>query len=292
MEPVAPTQLTIVNGVNDYDAVRLCFLPYPDGDAAKVSPWPAGGQGLAFAAGVAVEPISDAIPPDTDVHAFVIGGNLAVTAGKTCAQVFALAEGPSPPVVVAPLAILPASAFQSDRSLLVVTTGCLGGPGHTDPSEELACGEGYTADAPNAGLVALGMSRIKTPGKVALQVVHAAAPMPAVDIRIRTGAQTPTEWLVASDLTPGAIGPKPPFDTLSASNFGVIDSSQILTTAPGDSFATSATTLGSIFAKSSIKSADFVNGEGFVLVAVGGYPGAAPGAWWHSLTYALVRGDP
>src|SRR5690242_16122543 len=49
VEPSGPTQLTIVNGVNDYDAIRLCFVPYPDGDGSEVSPWPAGAQGLTFA---------------------------------------------------------------------------------------------------------------------------------------------------------------------------------------------------------------------------------------------------
>lgn len=292
VEPAGPTQLTIVNGVNDYDAIRLCFVPYPDGDGSSVSPWPSGGQGLAFAQGLAVKPITEAITPGTDVHAFVIGGDLAATSGKTCAQVFALASAPSPTVIVAPLAVLPASAFTSDRSLLLAATGCLGGPTHTAPSQEIACGVGYKPDAPTASLVALGMSRIKTPGKVSLQAVHASAALPPVDLRIKTGGQAPTEWLFAPDLTFGAVGPKLPFDSLSVSGFGVLATTQIITTSPGAVSPTSATLLSSIFAKSAIKEADFADGEGFVLVAVGGYPGAAAGPWWHTLTYALVRGDP
>jgi hypothetical protein len=116
--------------------------------------------------------------------------------------------------------------------------------------------------------------------------------MPVIDVRLKSGGQAGTEWLIVPELTPGAIGPKPPFSKLPVAGFGAIESAQILTMAPGDSSPTSATTMSSIFAKSSIQSADIVNGAGFVLVAVGGYPGAAPGPWWHALTYALVRGDP
>jgi hypothetical protein len=292
IEPSGPTKLTLVNGVNDYDAVRLCFLPFPGDTGETESPWPPGGQGLAFAAAQVIDPIASVIPEGSDVHTYVIGGNLDVTVGKTCAEVFELAQGASPPVVVAPLPVLPKSAFTADKSLLLVTTGCLGGPGHTDAAEALACGASYTAETPTAGLVALGMSRIKTPSRVSLQAAHAAVALPTVDIRVRTGTQEPKDWIIAPLLSHGSIGPKPPFDSLRSSGFGSIEASHILTTVPGDTYPTSATSMSSIFAKSSIKAADFLDGEGFVLVAVGGYPGTAAGPWWHALTYALVRGDP
>jgi hypothetical protein len=292
VEPSGPTKLTLVNGVNDYDAVRLCFLPFPGDSGEGESPWPPGGQGLAFAGAQVIDPIPSVIPEGSDVRTYVIGGNLDVTVGKTCAEVFDLAEGASPPVVVAPLPVLPKSVFTADKSLLLVTTGCLGGPGHTDAAEALACGASYTAETPNPGLVALGMSRIKTPSHVSLQAAHAAVALPTVDIRVRTGTQEPKDWIIAPFLSHGSIGPKPPFDSLRSSGFGSIEASHILTTVPGDTYPTSATAMSSIFAKSSIKAADFVDGQGFVLVAVGGYPGTAAGPWWHALTYALVRGDP
>lgn len=290
VEPSGPTQLTIVNGVNDYDAVRLCFVPYPGGGAA--SPFPAGDKGIPFATGVVVDPITSVIPAATDVNTFVIAGNLTATSSKSCAEAIALAEGANPPVVVASLGVLPASAFTSDRSLLLATTGCLGGPGHTDESQALGCGASYTLDTPTAGLVALGMSRIKSPDAVSLQVAHASTALPTVDIRVRTGGQEQSERLVASKLTYGAAGPKPPFAKLSAAEYGSIDASQIITTAPNSAAPTSLTPLSSIFQKSSIKASDFKDGEGLVLVAVGGYPGSASAPWWHPLTYALVRADP
>src|SRR5687768_8105587 len=89
-EPAGPTALTIVNGVNDYDAVRLCFVPYPGGDGADQSPWPNQG-GIQFAASMVVSPIAGVIPAKSDVRTYVIAGDLAKTTGKTCAEVFAMA---------------------------------------------------------------------------------------------------------------------------------------------------------------------------------------------------------
>src|SRR5262245_43478797 len=39
VEPPGPTRLTLVNGIVDYDAVRICFLPYPD-SGQPAMPWP------------------------------------------------------------------------------------------------------------------------------------------------------------------------------------------------------------------------------------------------------------
>jgi len=41
-----------------------------------------------------------------------------------------------------------------------------------------------------------------------------------------------------------------------------------------------------------VASSDLANGSGYVLVAVGGYPGAAAGTWWHKLTYSLILAAP
>jgi hypothetical protein len=61
---------------------------------------------------------------------------------------------------------------------------------------------------------------------------------------------------------------------------------------PGTTYATSNTPGSEILANGNVSKADFVGGLGFALVAVGGYPGVAPGAWWHKLTYALIRSEP
>src|SRR5262245_37471576 len=61
--PPGPSKLTILNGVNDYDAVRICFAPYPGGDPQSM-PWPADAGGIPFASAIVVDPIGSAIPPN------------------------------------------------------------------------------------------------------------------------------------------------------------------------------------------------------------------------------------
>ncbi|HZF54984.1 MAG TPA: hypothetical protein VE093_40315 [Polyangiaceae bacterium] len=304
-EPPGPTALTIVNGVNDYDAIRLCFVPYPDGDGAAEEPWPSDAAGLAFAGSRVVSPIAPVIPGGSDIRTFVIAGDLAKTSGKTCAEVFAMAAsgggsggaggaggagGGDPGVLVAPLAVLPAAVFESERSLLLVPTGCVGGPGHTDPTETLACGAAYTPDSPTASLVALGMSRIANPNRVNLQVVHAAVALPEVDFRIKPDEKP--EWAVASSLSIGAIGPKPPFDSLQAIAYGDIFQAQLLTYLPSSVNPTSKTGMLEVFSKSPVALGDFKDGASLVLVAVGSAPGQPAGPFWHKLTYAMVRASP
>ena len=292
VEPPGPTKLTVLNGINDHQAIRLCFLPYPDGDGAGVSPWPAGASALGFARGAAISPIDAVIPPGADARPHVIAGDLGATAGLDCAELLALAEGGQGPVVAAALPVLPAQLFEAERSLLLVPVGCLGGPGHTDPAEETGCGKGYTAETPTVSLVAAPMSRLTETAKVALQIAHASVATPEVDVRVTTGTDPGSEWQVAPELSLGAIGPFPPFVTLSAAQYGVLADAQIRTYAPGTMNATSTVPMSEVLARSDVSATDFTDGHGFALVAVGAAPGTGAGPFWHALTYALVPADP
>ena len=285
--PPGPTELTIVNGVADYDAIRICFVPYPEGPGGM--PWPAATTGLAFAGARVIDRIDEVIPSDVDVRAHVLAGDLSETSGKSCDEILALNE---PGLVVAPLAVLPASVFKSGRSVLFVPTGCLGGPGHTDPGEVLGCGLNYTESTPTPGLVVLGMGREKDPSSVSFQVVHASAAMPVVDVGITPGFDASPESKLAGELSIGAIDPQPPFTGLSFAELGILSQVKLKTYSPGDPYPTSALLLQSVFANDGLGESDVVNGEGFVFVAVGGYPGVPAGPWWNAHTYVLVRADP
>lgn len=285
--PPGPTELTIVNGVADYDAIRICFVPYPEGPGGF--PWPSAPTGLAFAGAQVIDRIDQVITSDVDVRPHVLAGDLAETAGKSCDEILALNE---PALVVAPLAVLPASVFTSGKSVLLVPTGCLGGPGHTDPGEVLGCGLNYTEDTPTAGLVALGMSRQTDQGSVSFQVVHASAPMPVVDVGITPGFDAAPESKLAYMLSPGAIDPQPPFAGLNFAELGILSQVKLKTYAPGDTYPTSAVLFQSVFANDGLGESDIVNGEGLVLVAVGGHPGVPAGPWWNAHTYVMVRADP
>lgn len=289
--PLPPSKLTILDGVNDYPAVRLCFVPYPEGD--DVAPWPADPAGLPFARAAVVDPAT-VVPEGTDVRVDVVAGDLAQTAGKSCAEIRALAagDGGASPVVVASLPILPGASFASHKSLLLAPIGCLGGAGHTGPGEQLGCGSGYSAATPTPGLVALGMKTLVAPGKVALQIVHASAAMPVEDVRLTPGYDGAPDFQVAGSLAPGEIAPPTPWSQLALMDIAPLASAKLKTFAPNDMYATSVTTLSSVALEGNVPLDQIQDGGGYVLVALGGYPGVAGGSFWHPFTYALLRADP
>lgn len=290
VEPPGPAKLTVVNGVNDHEAIRLCFLPYPGSDGAGIEPWPSNAAGLGFAEGAAIMPVEAVAPAGADLQLHVIAGDLAATAGLDCAEILALAAGGAGQVVTAALPVVPASAFAAERSLLLVPAGCVGGPGHSDPAEESGCGPGYTEATPTATLVAGPMSRLTEAGALGLQVVHASVALPVVDVGLTSGDTS--EWVVAAELSLGAIAPFPPYFAVSAVELGPPSAVSIRTYPPGQGNPTSEVSLGEVLDRSALAPADIIDGEGFVLVAVGATPGAGAGPFWHELTYALVRADP
>lgn len=283
--PPGPTELTVVNGVNDYPAVRFCFLP---GDA----PWPAETAGLPFAGSRVAAPVSGPIPAGADVTPWVIAGDLTTTTGKTCTEILALASGAAPPIVAQPLAVIPKGVFDSHKSLLLVADGCLGGPGHDDPSAVTACGAGYTSQTPTAGVVLVSMSRVKDTGHVSLQVVSASTALAKSDVSIMPNLMGAMAKVVAPALSQGAIGPTPPFAAYTATELGPLDGLKIETFLPGTAYMQSAITLDKVLAGSSLGAAAFVNGASLVLVAVGSDPGLPVGGFWHAFTYALVKAEP
>ncbi|MFO0762193.1 MAG: hypothetical protein U0359_37485 [Byssovorax sp.] len=292
-EPSGPPQLTIVNGVNDYDAIRICFLPYPAGDPAAL-PWPSSAAGLAFAGAAVINPISSAIPAGTDVRPHVIAGDLQQTAGKTCGQILALAGADPAPIVVTPLAVVPAQAFTSERSLLLAPIGCLGGPGHDGPTSQLACGNTYSPATPTASIVALGMSRKNDPFKMTFQVVNASTALQPTDVQIRPGFSMSTDVLMATNVSTGEIAPKPPFMGITLATLGAVSDVKVETFLPMQQqmFMTASVPLPEAIAHGTVSVEDIDDGAGLVLVAVGGYPGVDPGSPYHKLTFTLIKADP
>ncbi|WP_438041471.1 hypothetical protein [Sorangium sp. So ce128] len=292
VEPPGPTKLTVVNGISDHDAVRFCFLAYPDGTGAGVDPWPGAAAGLAFARAQEVEPLGAAIPEGASLRAHVIAGDLRATEGLDCAEILALAAESAAPIVAAGLPVLPAPVFAEEKSLLVVATGCLGGEGHTHESEKEGCGDAYTIDTPTAGLVAVAMSRRTSFDRVSLQVAHASAATPVVHVELTPGREDATGVTLAQDLSYGAIAPFPPSTGFSVSDLGALDEVAIETRDPIEGMVTSSVPMREILASSDVPAADIGDGQGFVLVAVGAAPGAEQGGFWHPLTYSLLRANP
>jgi hypothetical protein len=279
-----PTELTVVNGVVDYPAVRFCFLP-------DDTPWPAGTAGLAFAHGAPIAPLAPTIPAGADVTPWAIAGDLTQTAGKTCAELLTLAGTPGAPIVARPLGVVPAVVWTSNKSLLFVAQGCLGGASHDDLQAKQACGASYTPAAGSAGVTLLGMSRAADAGHVSLQAVSAAAAITTdLEVRIQP-AITGTNTVSVATLAPGAIGPVPPFAQLTASEYGALDAVILQGVAYGVPTPANVK-LPDALANGPAGAADFVDGARLVLVGVGASPSLPAAKWWRGFTFAIVKSDP
>jgi hypothetical protein len=181
--------------------------------------------------------------------------------------------------------------FDSGKSVLLVPAGCVGGPGITDPSETLACGNAYSPATPTPTLIALGMHAAAPFDKVSLQAVHANIAMPTVDVRLDRGESF--TFLVAPLLSGGAIGPKPPYTDLALDDFGLLSDVSLPIHWPGDSTTPLAEVpLEEALEQGGLTDADFANGAPVALVAVGSAPGLPGGSWWHRLTFVAVLASP
>lgn len=297
-EPSGPTRVTVVNGVNDYDAIRICFLPYPAGDPAA-KPWPSVASGLLFAHAAVLDLAVD-IPANTDVRPTIFAGDLTTIAGMSCDQALALAAssdedaGTTAPILAAALAVLPASVFTSEKSLLLAPIGCLGGPGHDDVGAKVGCGDSYTSSTPTVNLLALGMSRKTDPVHVALQIVNASVAIQPTDFGITSSIMGSVNLPLATALPTGGIEPKPPFTALTVSELGAPEKVSIKTYVSGQAMmsTTSDTPMGEAFQNGTVASSQLANGGGYVLVAVGSAPNIPAGAFWHKLTYSLIKANP
>lgn len=170
--------------------------------------------------------------------------------------------------------------------------GCLGGPGHDGPLATLACGFNYSPSSPTVSLVALGMSRKIDKAHLSLQIVNASVALQPSDVKLRSGFDDGKEWSVAPALALGTIAPSPPFSMVAVKDFGAIDKVLVKTFLPGQAFQSSATPLAEASAQGMLPKTAIANGAGLTLVAVGAYPGIETGAFWHKLTFTLIKADP
>ncbi|MEZ4441570.1 MAG: hypothetical protein R3B72_20895 [Polyangiaceae bacterium] len=288
IEPPGPTTLTVVNGVVDSDAVRLCFLAYPDPQAGAL-PWP-GVEGLPFARGAVIDPIAPTVPSDGDVEIRVVGGDLSATGGQSCDT---LSSSPPAGVSVVSVGVLPASVFAEEKSLLVATTGCVGGVGHTDAAEEAICGPGYSESTPTAGLVAGFMSRLGDLDRVPMQFVHASTGLTDTSaVRVRPGSDNSTATIAVPTFSYGAIAPFPPFVGFSVGTLLDITEAQIQLIPANGVEPFSVTTFAQAFDESLLSTADVEDGHGLTFVGMGAAPSAGSGSWWHAFTFTAFASSP
>ena len=287
VEPPGPTKLTVVNGVVDQDAVRICFLPYPDAAGSGALPWP-GVQGLPFARGAAPDLQID-LPEQGDVELVVMAGTLSATGGKGCLEL--ITTVPSG-VELQSVGVLPASALAEDKSLLLVLGGCLGGAGHSHEQEEVACGPGYSELTPNVSVLAGFMSRIVDADAVALQFAQGSLALPPLRLRVKPGDAGAQPALAVDSWTPGAIAPFPPLTSLTKLGLQIVDQAELLLYDTSSSEPIHRATWQSALANSALSSADVSDGRGLVFISVGASWNLGAGPWWHGYTYTVVPADP
>jgi len=290
IEPALPTKLTVVNGIVDHDATRHCFLPYPDASGSAALPWP-GVEGLPYSRGATIDPIAAVVPEEGDVELVVLGGALAPTGGETCVD---LVAAPPQGVEVRSLGVLPAATFDEQKSLLLVTTGCLGGPGHTDEAlQESVCGFGYSEQTPTASLLGGFMSRLSEGGtQLPLQFVHASLGLADAVMRLRPGIEGAVAPYLVTQWSYGAIAPFPP--SLEYATAELVDLSlvELHVYLSGEPEPISVVPWPAAFANSVLSLDDVTDGSGLVFVAVGPDPTVAEGSWWNGFSYAVLPADP
>ncbi|HHH10540.1 MAG TPA: hypothetical protein ENK23_00480, partial [Sorangium sp.] len=210
VEPPGATTFTLVQGIVDRPSLRFCLIPYPAGPHDE-QPWPGVG-GLSFGSAHVETDISQLISDGSDMQLWGIAGDLTATGAKNCATL--LQQTPAN-VTTWSFGVLPASVFQQDKDLLLVTNGCLGGDGHTDEQQTSYCGAGYSPQTPNATVTAGFMSRLMTTGKISLQFVHATQAAVPMRLRVRAGNDTAVALTVEKNWGWGSYAPYPPFATFS-----------------------------------------------------------------------------
>src|SRR4029434_835147 len=106
----------------------------------------------------------------------------------------------------------------SGRDLLLVAAGCLGGPTHTDPSEQYVCGADYRPDRPTLTALVAASAKASVSGKVALQVMNGSPLSESVDlVAVPPAPEVPIA--LVSDVVAGALAPEAPLTTHSAADF-------------------------------------------------------------------------
>jgi hypothetical protein len=288
IEPATPTTLTVVNGLVDSDAIRVCFEASPAPDPGTL-PWP-GVQGLPFARGVAITELDGTIPADGDVQVTLLAGDLAATGGATCE---ALRQAPPANVQVATVGVLPAAVFAEEKSLLLVAAGCIGGAGHSHELEETVCGAGYSEATPNPTIFAGFMSRLGELDRIRMQFAQASVGLPDSSLRIRAGDSTAVGTTAVPTWSPGAIAPYPPFDNFTKAMLLDVPSAEVQLypgNGGGDPF--NVTSFAAAFANSTLEVADLSNGDAITFLSVGAPPGIAAGPWWNAFALTVVESLP
>ena len=202
---------------------------------------------------------------------------------------------PSEPPLVKPLLrvrslpVLPEGTLNGGRSYLFVAAGCLGGPYFTDAIDQELCGIGYRADAPTLTPIVVALARRVEFGDVGLQVVHASLATGEFDLRATPPPDSGDVSLtIASDVTLGAVTPRPPRFGLTASELGVSSSDWTVDVLMEG--ATKSEAWPTIIDRGD--NAALENSKTYALVVVGPRADIGGFKWWNQAVITAIPTDP
>ncbi len=274
-----------------------------DFGAEAIQPYVLGGDlteyaGLDCAAAVAKaeQAMNDALPEPSGVAgapasaggAGGAGGDPAPSTGGTPGSGGAPAVPDAPVARGRALPALPAGTLSGGLSYLFVAAGCVGGPWFVDAEDDNVCGADYEGQSTLVPIL-VSMSR-ETTLRLGLQGVHASRASGQLDLRVTppdTGVDSP--FVVAPDLVEGVIAPRPAETTYFRSELGVGDSAFNLELV-SDGSAVLSEPWAVVLNRGDLD--DAVDGENYVIVALGPKAGLGLTKWWNAPALTIVKSDP
>ncbi|MGE0323499.1 MAG: hypothetical protein AB7K71_06975 [Polyangiaceae bacterium] len=243
----------------------------------------AGGAAAGGAAGSGTGGAGDAGVPDASA------GSAGASSTDAGADTGGDASGPPPVLRWARLGMIPPGSLLSDRSYLMLLSGCMGGPSFSDPSQETICGKGYSDVTPTLTNSVVELSRITQTMRVGVQFFNGSAAAGESDLlSVPTDQASGSPVTIASRIVFGRIAPRPPNLDYPASSYG-----SPLSAVELQVFAYGATAPGvTTNWQAALGNSSLENEKNFTLVLIGPNPGFAQLGWWQAPRVVALANDP
>jgi hypothetical protein len=267
LDPSAATSLDCAAVVKLSNAVALPSVPpgHPATDAS-------------------VEPRDAAVSLDASVGKIT---DAALDGARDGAPAPHDASVPVPVVRAAAMPVIPAGQLAAELGYLLVASGCMGGTGVRDPSEQSICGDLYSASTPTLAPLLVSLPRTTKPNRVSLAFLDASAAFSHVDVGFTPPLHSDPLSLVQGVVT-GALRPRPPSTRYAAEDIGAANALATLQLYPGGSDTAAYDALW----QKTLRAGDLAgleNGSAYTLIYVGPFPAFAAKRWWNGPLVTIVK---
>ena len=287
--PDGPSVFTFLHGIPDARALQICFEGQGPSGFSPTSepPLPDRLEGLAYAHAFSASTIPGIDLAAQGVRPVVYTGALEQIQGSTCDDL-----DPLPPDVrKTPLPVIPAGTLARERSVLLVATGCVGPAPEAGPMADV-CGAPLSNDKGNATLLVASMERTPVADAMGLQVF--AASLAASEVTVEQLTAFPAmSTVIARNVAPGEIAPRPPEDDLSRGNLGTSEEDNSLRTFTNDATEPVAVVpLVEALDRGGLSLDVLEDGQNYTIVLVGPKPGLEGGDWFNGFEMTVVPSAP